>query len=83
MKGTHLFFDRKHKHMLQKTEPQLDKSGVLYLVIHKEFHVLNRRIDVSGLSHFGSWYFNFFRHGKDPFKVTDYADIQTKLLKAF
>ena len=46
--------DCKHNQMVQKTEP--DKFGTLYRVLHIEFHGFNSRIDISGLSHVGSWY---------------------------
>ena len=44
--------------MLQKTELHLTNlvpCTVCY-ILHTEFHGFNSRIDVSGLSHFGSWY---------------------------
>ena len=53
MKGTHLTPDCKYKHMLENGVP-LDKFGVLYHLLHLEFHGFNSRIDVLGLSHFGS-----------------------------
>ena len=44
--------DCKHKHMLKNGAPP-DKSGVLYRLLHLEFHGFNSWIDVSVLSHFG------------------------------
>ena len=41
--------------MLQNGAPP-DTFGALYCVLHIEFHGLNSRIDVLGLSYFGSWY---------------------------
>ena len=47
-----------------------NKFGVLHNLLNIEFHSFNGRIDASGLSHFGSWYYlNFFRESMGPFKV--------------
>ena len=43
------FCDNKHKHMLQKNGAPPDKFGVLYCLLHIEFHGFNGRIDVLGL----------------------------------
>ena len=54
IKGTHLPPDCKHKRMLENGAPP-DKFGVLYRLSHRYFHGSNNnRIDVSGISHFGS-----------------------------
>ena len=47
--------DCKYKHMLENGAPP-DKSGVLYRLLHIEFHGFNSRIDVLVLSHLGSWH---------------------------
>ena len=47
LKGTH--------HFARNGAPP-DKFGILYRVLHIEFRGFNSRIDVSELSHFGSWY---------------------------
>ena len=62
------FLDCKRKHMLQKTAPP-DKFGALYHVLHIQLHGFNSMIDVSGLLHFGSWYFlNFLETVWVPLK---------------
>ena len=48
MKGTHSP-DCKHKHMWENGAPP-DKFGVLYRLLHTEFHGFNSRIYVLGLS---------------------------------
>ena len=54
--------------MLENGAPP-DKFGVLYRLLHIEFHDLNSRIDVLGLSHLGSWYeFQLFTDGIGIFK---------------
>ena len=47
--------DYKYKHMLENGAPP-DKVGVLYRLLYMEFHGINSRINVLGLSHLGSWY---------------------------
>ena len=60
--------DCKYKHMLENGALP-DKFGVLYQLLHIEFHDLNSRIDVLGLSHLCSWYeFQLFTDGMGPFK---------------
>ena len=50
-------FDCKYKHMLEEGAPP-DKFGVLYDLLHIEFHGFDSNINVLGLGleHFGSWH---------------------------
>ena len=61
------FLDCKHTHMM-KNRASTDKFGVLYRLLATEFHGFNSRIDFSGLSLFGPWYY-LFREVMGPFKI--------------
>ena len=50
MKGIHLLI-----HLAENGTPS-DRFGVLYHLLHIEFHDFNSNIDILGLSYFGSWY---------------------------
>ena len=50
MKGTHLLL------IVRKRSSTLDKSGVLYCLLHIEFHGFDSRIDVLGFAHLGACY---------------------------
>ena len=55
------FLDCKHKHMMKSGAPP-DKIGVMYHMLPIESHGFTSRIDLEGLSLFGSRsYLNFFR----------------------
>ena len=58
MKGTHFLLRvmRVNTSTCCQTGAPPDKFGVLYHLLHREFYDFNNRIDVSELSHFGSWY---------------------------
>ena len=53
MKETHLLLIVNTSTCCRK-QSSTDKFGVLYRVLHVEFPGFNRRVDVQGLSHFGS-----------------------------
>ena len=59
MKGLHLFLINTSTYCRKR--PPLDKFCALYRLLHIEFHGFNRRIEVSGLSHVGYWYYLIFR----------------------
>ena len=53
--------------MLEHGAPP-DKFGVLYRLLHIEFHGFNKKINVLGLSHFGFLVLTeFFTDGMGPF----------------
>ena len=54
MKGTHLLMFVNTTNVAENGAPP-DKFGVVYRVLHMEFHGSDNSIDVLGLSHFGSW----------------------------
>ena len=55
MRGTRTSsLDCKYKRMLESGAPPV-KFGVLYYLLHIEFHGFNSGIDVLGLTHLGSW----------------------------